>query len=163
MRREPYRAAPRAFRRVASGGSHRGAPAVARLHARYPPLTLAHPPTRAPRRNRIASYSPLVQRNVRTPDDSPGPAAVETRSPAFETPYNDTAAPFHRRCTRADLDARLAALPDPSPPPPIPEASGGRLAAQPYRRLRNGALSYYFTYEKRVRMRRLLCQVQRTN
>jgi hypothetical protein len=129
MAQEPYRSAPRVFWIVDNGSSHRGAAACQRLRAQYPNLTLVHLPTHASWLNQIELYFSIVQRKVLTPNDFPDLAAVETRLLAFESLYNDTAVPFHWRLTRQQLEARLAALPDPASPPPIPEATGGQLAA----------------------------------
>ena len=54
-----------------------------------------------------------------TPNDYPDLAAIATRLLAFEAVYNDTAVPFNWRFTRADLEGRLAVLPD-LPPPLVP-------------------------------------------
>jgi hypothetical protein len=129
MAQEPYRSAPRVFWVVDNGSSHRGDAACQRLQAQYPNLILVHLPVHASWLNQVEIYFSIIQRKVLTPNDFPDLAAVETRLLAFETLYNDTAVPFHWRFTRADLDARLAALPDLSRPSPIPEASDVRLAA----------------------------------
>ncbi len=128
MRQEPYRAAPRVFWIVDNGSSHRGDAACQRLQARYPNRIPVQLPTQASWLDQIEIFFSIVQRKVLTPNDFPDLAAVERRLLAFEALYNDTAVPFHWRFTRADLEARLAALPDLSPPP-IPEASDVRLAA----------------------------------
>ncbi len=129
MQQEPYRSAPRVFWIVDNGSSHRGDKAVRRLQARYPNLVLVHLPTHASWLNQIELYFSIVQRKVLTPNDFPDLAAVEQRLLAFEALYNDTARPFNWRFTRADLERRLAQLPDadrPEPPmrePPLPAAA----------------------------------------
>ncbi len=119
-----YLAATRVFWIVDNGSSHRGTAAADRLQARYPNLVLVHLPIHASWLNQVELFFSIVQRKVLTPNDFPDLAAVERRLLAFETLYNDTAVPFHWRFTRADLDRRLAQLPDADrPPPPIPEAT----------------------------------------
>ena len=129
MTQEPYRSAPRVFWIVDNGSSHRGEKAVRRLQARYPNLVLVHLPTHASWLNQIELYFSIVQRKVLTPNDFPDLAAVERRLLAFEARYNDTARPFNWRFTRADLERRLAQLPDADRPepsmrePPLPAAA----------------------------------------
>ena len=129
MQQEPYRSAPRVFWIVDNGSSHRGEKAVRRLQARYPNLILVHLPTHASWLNQVEIYFSIVQRKVLTPNDFPDLAAVERRLVAFEALYNDTARPFNWRFTRADLERRLAQLPDADRPepstrePPLPAAA----------------------------------------
>ena len=118
MAQEPYRSAPRVFWVVDNGSSHRGEAAAERLRARYPNLILVHLPIHASWLNQIEIYFSIVQRKVLTPNNFPDLAAVEARLLAFAVLYNDTAAPFNWRCTRADLDRRLAQLPALGPPEP---------------------------------------------
>jgi hypothetical protein len=125
MAQEPYRSAPRVFWVVDNGSSHRGDAACQRLQGRYPNLILVHLPTHASWLNQVEIYFSILQRKALTPNDFPDLAAVEQRLLDFETLYNDTAVPFNWRFTRADLDGRLAALPDLPPPraaapPPLP-------------------------------------------
>ena len=135
MAQEPYRSAPRVFWVVDNGSSHRGDAACQRLQGRYPNLVLVHLPTHASWLNQIEIYFSIVQRKALTPNDFPDLAAVEQRLLDFETRYNDTAVPFHWRFTRADLEDRLAALPDlpppraTAPPPPPPPATAPLRAA----------------------------------
>ena len=128
MAQEPYRSAPRVFWVVDNGSSHRGEAAVARLHGQYPNLILVHLPTHASWLNQIELFFSIVQRKVLTPNDFPDLTAVETRLRDFAALYNDTAVPFHWRFTRADLEDRLAALPD-LPPPRPSGADTGQVAA----------------------------------
>jgi hypothetical protein len=129
MTQEPYRSAPRVFWIVDNGSSHRGDTAVARRQAQHPTLILVHLPTHASWLNQIELYFSIVQRKALTPNDFPDLDAVERRLLAFATLYNDTAVPFHWRFTRQQLEDRLAALPDLSPPLPIPEPADVRIAA----------------------------------
>jgi len=129
MQQEPYRSAPRVFWIVDQGSSHRGDKAARELAARYPNLLLVHLPTHASWLNQIELYFSIVQRKVLTPNDFPDLAAVERRLLAVEALYNDTARPFNWRFTRADLERRLAQLPDADRPepsmrePPLPAAA----------------------------------------
>ena len=113
MSQEPYRSAQRVFWIVDQGSSHRGEKAARELQARYPNLILVHLPTHASWLNQIEIYFSIIQRKVLTPNDFPDLAAVEQRLLAFEALYNDTARPFDWRFTRAQLEDRLAHLPDP--------------------------------------------------
>ena len=101
---------------------------MARLHGQYPNLILVHLPTHASWLNQIELFFSIVQRKALTPNDFPDLTAVETRSRDFAALYNDTAVPFHWRFTRADLEDRLAALPD-LPPPRPSGADTGQVAA----------------------------------
>lgn len=133
MAEEPYRSAPRVFWVVDTGSSHRGDAAAERLRARHPSPILVHLPTHASWLNQVELFFSIVQRKVLTPNDFPDLAAVELRLRDFETRYHDTAVPFHRRFTRQDLEARLAALPEFPPPRPAaappPTAADHHLAA----------------------------------
>ena len=124
MAQEPYRSARRVFWIVDQGSSHRGEKAARELQARYPNLILVHLPTHASWLNQVEIYFSIIQRKVLTPNDFPDLAAVEARLLAFETLYNDTARPFDWRFTRAQLEDRLAHLPDlPHPQASLPAAA----------------------------------------
>jgi hypothetical protein len=111
MAEDPYRSAPRGFWIVDNGSSHRGTTAAAELVARYPHLIMVHLPVHASWLNQVEIYFSIIQRKVLTPNDFADLTAVENRLLAFADLYNDTAVPFDWRFTRADLEARLAALP----------------------------------------------------
>lgn len=130
MAQEPYRSAPRVFRVVDNGSSHRGDAACQRLRTRYPNLILVHLPTHASWLNQIEISFSIVQRKVLTPNDFPALAAVEQRLRDFAALYNDTAVPFHWRFTRQQLEDRLAALPD-RPPPRLDAAMPPPTVAHP--------------------------------
>ncbi len=124
MSQAPYRSARRVFWIVDQGSSHRGEKAARELQARYPNLFLVHLPTHASWLNQIEIYFSIIQRKVLTPNDFPDLAAVEARLLAFETLYNDTARPFDWRFTRAQVEDRLAHLPDlPRPQTLLPAAA----------------------------------------
>jgi len=71
----PYRSAPRVFRIVDHGSSHRGTAAVRRLEQRHPDLVLVHPPVHASWRNQIERSCSIVQRKALSPNDFPDLAA----------------------------------------------------------------------------------------
>ena len=73
---------------------------------------MVHLPTHASWLNQIESAFSIVQHKVLTPNDFADLAAVEARLLAVETLSNDTARPFNWRFTRAQLEDRLAHLPD---------------------------------------------------
>ena len=111
MAQAPYRTANRVFWIVDNGSSHRGAKAAAAVAARHPNVIIVHLPVHASWLNQIEIYFSILQRKVLTPNDFADLAAVDDRLTAFADQYNDTAVPFNWRFRRADLDARLAALP----------------------------------------------------
>jgi DDE superfamily endonuclease len=111
MAQEPYRTAKRVFWIVDNGSSHRGAKAAAAVAARHPTVQIVHLPIHASWLNQIEIYFSILQRKVLTPNDFADLAAVEDRLTAFADQYNDTAMPFTWRFRRADLEARLAAVP----------------------------------------------------
>jgi hypothetical protein len=122
MGQEPYRSAKRVFWIVDNGSSHRGGAAAAEVVARHPTVVVVHLPIHASWLNQIEIWFSIVQRKVLTPNDFADLAAVEARLLAFESLYNDTAVPFDWRFTRADLEARLSAL----PPAPCPAPADDR-------------------------------------
>jgi hypothetical protein len=110
MSREPYASAMRVFWVVDSGSSHRGQASIERLEGRWANLRLIHLPIHASWLNQIEIYFSVVQRKVVTPNDSRDLAEVERRLLAFQRRYQQTAAPFDWRFTRADLDRLLHRL-----------------------------------------------------
>jgi hypothetical protein len=131
MAEAPYRTAKRVFWIVDNGSSHRGETAAAELMARYPNVIIVHLPTHASWLHQIEISFSILQRTVLTPNDFADLAAVEERLHAFADLYNDTVVPFDWRCTRADLETRLAELPIadgavtsfPAAITPLPEAA----------------------------------------
>ena len=113
MSAEPYRSARRVFVVVDNGSSHRGRPAVERLHARWPKrpeLVLVHLPIHASWLNQAEIYFSVVQRKVLQPNDFSDLAALEERLVAFERHYQEIAKPFAWTFTRRDLDELLARI-----------------------------------------------------
>lgn len=104
---EPYASAERVFWVVDNGSSHRGQASVDRLQGQWANLRLVHLPVHASWLNQIEIYFSVVQRKVVSPNDFTDPAEVEARLLAFERRYEQTAAPFDWRFTRADLDRLL--------------------------------------------------------
>jgi transposase len=107
---EPYASAERVFWVVDNGSSHRGQASVDRLQGQWPNLTLVHLPVHASWLNQIEIYFSVVQRKVMSPNDFTDLAEVERRLLAFQRRYEQTAASFDWRFTRADLDRLLHRL-----------------------------------------------------
>ena len=110
MRQEPYRSARRVFWIVDNGSSHRGKPAIDRLHAKWPNTILVHTPVHASRLNQVETYFSVVQRKALTPNDFPDLAAVKDRLLRFQQRYEKSAKPFQWTFTRRDLHELLAKL-----------------------------------------------------
>jgi transposase len=107
---EPYASARRVFWVVDNGSSHRGRASVERLEGEWRNLRLIHLPVHASWLNQIEIYFSVIQRKVLTPNDFTDLAEVEGRLLAFQRRYQQTAAPFDWRFTRADLDRLLRRL-----------------------------------------------------
>ena len=106
MRQPPYNEARRVFWIMDNGSSHRGAPCIDRLQAKYPRLVPVHGPVHASWLNQIEIYFSIIERKVLTPNDFPSLAAVEQRLLDFERHFEAMAQPFEWKFTRHDL-ARL--------------------------------------------------------
>ena len=112
MTAEPYASARRVFWVVDNGSSHRGQASIDRLEGAWRNLRLVHLPVHASWLNQIEIYFSIVQRKVLTPNDFTDLAEVERRLLGFQRRYEQTAVPFDRRFTRADLDDLLRRLDD---------------------------------------------------
>ena len=112
MTTEPYASAKRVFWIVDNGSSHRGQASINRLEGRWRNLRLVHLPVHASWLNQIEIYFSIVQRKVLSPNDFTDLAEVERRLLAFQHRYEQTAAPFDWRYTKADLDRLLRRLGD---------------------------------------------------
>ena len=110
MKQEPYRNAQRVFWIVDNGSSHRGAAAVERLQGAYSNLRLVHLPVHASWLNQVEIYFSVIQRKVLTPNDFASLEEVEQRLMAFQSLYEQVAAPFEWKFTRADLHELMAKL-----------------------------------------------------
>ena len=75
-------------------------------------LRLVHLPVHASWLNQIEIYFSVVQRKVLWPNDFTDLDEVEARLLAFQRRYEQTAAPFDWRYTKADLDRLLRRLDD---------------------------------------------------
>ena len=107
---EPYRSADRVFWVVDNGSSHRGQAAADRLQVAHPNAVMVHLPVHASWLNQIEIYFSILQRKVLTPADALSLADLAANILAFEAGYQEMAAPFEWRFTRADLDALLNRL-----------------------------------------------------
>jgi transposase len=112
MTTEPYASAKRVFWIVDNGSSHRGQASINRLEGRWRNLRLVHLPVHASWLNQIELYFSVVQRKVLSPNDFTDLDEVEARLLAFQRRYEQTAAPFDWRYTKADLDRLLRRLDD---------------------------------------------------
>jgi DDE superfamily endonuclease len=112
MTTEPYAPARRVFWIVDNGSSHRGQALIDRLEGAWENLTLVHLPVHASWLNQVEIYFSIVQRKVLTPNDFTDLVEVEQRLLAFQRRYEQTAVPFDRRLTTADLDDLLRRLDD---------------------------------------------------
>ena len=110
MTTEPYASARRVFWIVDNGSSHRGQASVRRLEGAWRNLRLIHLPVHASWLNQIEIYFSVVQRKVLTPNDFTDLAELQQRLLGFQQRYQQTAAPFGWRYTRADLDRLLRRL-----------------------------------------------------
>ena len=107
MSQPPYKTARRVFWIMDNGSSHRGSACVRRLHAAFRNVIPVHGPVHASWLNQIEIYFSIIQRKVLTPNDFASLAEVEDRLLRFQEHYEQIAAPFEWKFTRADLDALL--------------------------------------------------------
>jgi DDE superfamily endonuclease len=110
MGSEPYASAARVFWVVDKGSSHRGQASIDRLEGDWPNLRLVHLPVHASWLNQVEIYLSFCQRKVLTANDFADLGEVEDRLLAFQCRYEQTAVPFARRFTWADLDRLLCRL-----------------------------------------------------
>jgi hypothetical protein len=108
MHQPPYKTASRVFWIMDNGSSHRGSACVRRLQAAFRNIIPVHGPVHASWLNQIEIYFSIIQRKVLTPNDFASLADVEDRLLRFQEHYEQIAAPFEWKFTRADLDALLA-------------------------------------------------------
>ena len=110
MSQEPYRSARRVFWVADNGSSHRGQASIRRLSEWYANAVLVHTPIHASWLNQAEIYFSVVQRKVLTPNDFDNLGELESRLLAFQSHYQDAAAPFEWKFTRDDLKRLLARL-----------------------------------------------------
>jgi hypothetical protein len=114
MSQPPYSRAQRVFVVVDNGSAHRGQRSIDRLQGSWPNLKLIHTPIHASWLNQAEIYFSVVQRKVLTPNDFPDLDALEQHLLAFGRRYQQIAAPFEWKFTRADLDRVLQRLDQPA-------------------------------------------------
>ena len=105
--RSRYSKAQRVFVIADNGSAHRGKKSIDRLQGAWPNLILVHTPVHASWLNQAEIYFSILQRKVLTPNDFPDLGTLERQLLAFGRRYEQIAAPFQWKFTRADLD-RLA-------------------------------------------------------
>ncbi len=107
MSEYPYKQAQRVFLVVDNGSAHRGKRSIDRLQSAWPNLIVVHTPVHASWLNQAEIYFSVVQRKVVTPNDFVDLAALEAHLLAFGRRYEQIAAPFQWKFTRADLQQLL--------------------------------------------------------
>jgi hypothetical protein len=123
MRQTPYKTARRVFWIMDNGSSHRGSACVRRLQAAFRNVIPVHGPVHASWLNQIEIYFSIIQRKVLTPNDFASLAEVENRLLRFQEHYEQIAAPFEWKFTRADLDALMVRFQSHEIPDPLRRAA----------------------------------------
>jgi hypothetical protein len=108
MSQHPYKQAQRVFLVVDNGSAHRGKRSIDRLQGTWPNLIVVHTPIHASWLNQAEIYFSVVQRKVITPNNFADLAALEAHLLAFGRRYEQIAAPFQWKFTRADLQQLLS-------------------------------------------------------
>jgi hypothetical protein len=101
LRQAPSPSARRVFWVVDNGSSHQGARCEARLRARWPSITVVHPPVQASWLDQTEISFSIVGRTVLDPNDFASLAELEARLLAFGAHDSAVATPFEWRFTRA--------------------------------------------------------------
>jgi len=107
MSEHPYKQAQRVFLVLDNGSAHRGKRSIDRLQGAWPNLIVVHTPIHASWLNQAEIYFSVVQRKVVTPNDFANLATLEHHLLAFGRRYEQIAAPFQWKFTRADLHQLL--------------------------------------------------------
>ena len=107
MSAHPYKQAQRVFLVVDNGSAHRGKRSIDRLQGSWPNLIVVHTPIHASWLNQAEIYFSVVQRKVVTPNDFADLDTLEHHLLAFGRRYEQIAAPFQWKFTRADLHQLL--------------------------------------------------------
>jgi hypothetical protein len=107
MSEHPYKQAQRVFLVVDNGSAHRGKRSIDRLQGTWPNLIVVHTPIHASWLNQAEIYFSVVQRKVVTPNDFADLDTLEHHLLAFGRRYEQIAAPFQWKFTRADLHQLL--------------------------------------------------------
>ena len=108
MSQHPYKRARRVFVVVDNGSAHRSKRSIDRLQGTWNNLVLVHTPIHASWLNQAEIYFSIVQRKVVTPNDFDDLDTLEQHLLAFGRRYEQIAAPFQWKFTRADLNKLLA-------------------------------------------------------
>ena len=108
MSEHPYKQAQRVFLVLDNGSAHRGKRSIDRLQGAWPNLIVVHTPIHASWLNQAEIYFSVVQRKVLTPNDFEDLATLEAHLLAFGRRYEQIAAPFQWKFTRANLHKLLA-------------------------------------------------------
>jgi DDE superfamily endonuclease len=114
MSQPPYSKAQRVFVIVDNGSAHRGQRSIDRLQGTWDNVRLIHTPIHASWLNQAEIYFSSVQRKVLTPNDFTDLDTLEQRLLAFGRRYEEIAAPFEWKFTRADLNRLLHRLDQPA-------------------------------------------------
>ena len=104
---EPDKSAGRVFVIVDNGSDHRGTKAIRRLRGAYPNAIMIHTPVHASWLNQVEIVFSIVQKKVISPNDFASTGQLAATLPAFIDRYNQTARPFNRKFTTADLAGLL--------------------------------------------------------
>ncbi len=123
MSQAPYKSARRVFWIMDNGSSHRGRACVRRLQTAFPNVIPVHGPVHASWLNQIEIYFSIIQRKVLTPNDFASLAEVEDRLLRFQEHYEQIAAPFEWKFTRADLNALMVRFQSHGIPDPLRRAA----------------------------------------
>ena len=98
---EPYNNARRVFVIVDNASAHRGKKSIKRPQGRYKNLILVHTPVHASWLNQAEIYFSIVQRKVLTSNDFPDLDTLQQQLLTFGRRYEQIAAPFQWKFTRA--------------------------------------------------------------
>ena len=107
MSEHPYKQAQRVFLVLDNGSAHRGKRSIDRLQSAWPNLIVVHTPIHASWLNQAEIYFSVVQRKVVTPNDFADLETLEHHLLAFGRRYEQIAAPYQWKFTRADLHQLL--------------------------------------------------------
>jgi hypothetical protein len=102
-----YKDAPRVFVIVGNGSGHRGQAAARRLHDAWPNAIMIHTPVHASWLNQAGIFFSITQKKVISPSDFASLDELARTLLAFVDRYNQTARPFNRKFTAADLTRLL--------------------------------------------------------
>jgi len=110
MTQEPYASAKRVFWVVDNGSSHAGLASIDRMREAWPNAVLVHLPVHASWLNQVEIYFSILQRKAITTGDFADLDNLAQRILAFQSHYNQSAAPFGWKYTRDDLNRYIDRL-----------------------------------------------------